>query len=114
MKAAAMKVVAMKAVAMKTAAMKPAMKAAMKKVAMKKVVMKKAMKVSKVATGVRARLVVFQGRKEKTTGGLSKDSLRKNKKGTLISKAASAASKKKFATSVLRKWADAAKQVRKE
>merc|ERR1712039_189415 len=77
---------------MKKAAMKKGMKA-MK--AMKKGM--KAMKVSKIAKGKRARSSVFRGTKEKTTGGLTKATLTKSKSGKIVSKAASAASKKKFA-----------------
>merc|ERR1712127_572086 len=95
---------------MKTAAMKKsAMKAAMK------VVMKKAMKkVSVVARGKLAKSVVFRGIKAKTGGGLTKESLLKNKRGKVVSKAASARGKKSYASSALKKWCDAAKQARKE
>merc|ERR1712127_301611 len=101
------------------AAMKPAMKAAMKKAmkAMKaKKVMKamKAMKVSKIAKGKRAKSAVFAGTKEKTSGGLSKDKLTKNKQGKVVSKAASSRSKNAWANSGLKKWSDATKQARKE
>merc|ERR1712151_1312904 len=99
-----------------------AMKSGMKKAAMKKGMkaMKamrkgmKAMKVSKIAKGKRARSSVFRGTKEKTTGGLTKATLTKSKSGKIVSKAASAASKKKFATSALKKWCDAVKKARKE
>mmetsp|Transcript_121774 Transcript_121774/g.339172 ORF Transcript_121774/g.339172 Transcript_121774/m.339172 type:complete len:162 (+) Transcript_121774:71-556(+) len=127
MRAAAMKKVvkpAMKKV------MKPAMKAAMKasmkkamvmkKVGMKKAAMKamvmkkKAMKaVSNVATGKLAKLVVFNGRKAKTQGGLTKADLSKNKDGKVVSKKRSANGKKAFAKSPLKKWADATKAARK-
>merc|ERR1711978_415642 len=76
--------------------------------------MKKAKKVSKVATGKRAKSSVFRGTKEKTVGGLTKDKLVKNKLGKVVSKAASAASKKRWAASPLKKWIDACKQARKE
>merc|ERR1719238_2000517 len=99
---------AMKA-AMK-AAMKPAMKAAMKAV-MKA---KKAMKVSKIARGKLARAVVFRGSKEKTGGGMTKDQLVKSKSGKIVSKKASAASKKAFATSPLKKWMEACRAARKQ
>merc|ERR1719468_388560 len=82
---------------------------------MKKVVMKKAMKrVSVFARGKLAKSVVFRGRKAKTGGGLTKESLLKNKRGRIVSKAVSARSKKNFASSALKKWCDAAKQARKE
>merc|ERR1712160_7968 len=99
--------------AMKSAAMKTVMKAkamksmkSMKAVAMKKT-MKKAMKVSKVAKGKRAKSTVFRGSKEKTGGGLTKDKLTKNKNGKVVSKASSAASKKRYASSGIKAWADA-------
>merc|ERR1712049_47815 len=95
--------------AMKAAPMK-AMKAAMK--AMK--AMKKVKKVSIIARGKRAKIAVFNGKKEKTVGGLTKATLIKNKSGKIVSKAASARSKKAFATSALKKWGDALKQARKE
>merc|ERR1712187_500315 len=71
-------------------AMKAAMKAAMKK-AMKKVAMKK----SQVAKGKRAKSSVFRGSKVKTSGGLTKDKLIKNKYGKVVSKAQSMAAKKR-------------------
>merc|ERR1719211_29339 len=74
----------------------------------------KAMKVSKIAKGKRARSSVFRGTKEKTSGGLTKATLTKSKSGKIVSKAASAASKKKFAQSALKKWCDACKQARKQ
>merc|ERR1712113_697661 len=97
----------------KKAAMKKGMKAMKAMKAMKKKGMK-AMKVSKIAKGKRAKSSVFRGTKEKTTGGLTKATLTKNKSGKVVSKAASAASKRKFATSALKKWCDAVKKARKE
>merc|ERR1719491_2209017 len=91
-------------------AMKPAMKAAMKAV-MKA---KKAMKVSKIAKGKMARSVVFRGGKEKTSGGMTKEKLVKSKSGKIVSKAASARSKKAYASSPLKKWMEAMKQARKQ
>merc|ERR1712014_298884 len=105
------------AAAMKsTKAMKPAMKAAMK-AAMKpamKAAMKamKAMKVSKIATGKRARAAVFRGSKEKTGSGMTKDKLVKNKSGKIVAKAASARAKKAFAASPLKKWMEACRAAR--
>merc|ERR1712226_750687 len=74
----------------------------------------KAKVVSKIAKGKRAKVAVFKGSKAKTSGGLSKDKLVKSKSGKIVSKAASQASKKKFASSALKKWADATKQARAE
>merc|ERR1719491_731550 len=75
---------------------------------------KKAMKVSKIAKGKRARSSVFRGSKEKTTSGLTKANMMKSKSGKIVRKKASAASKKRFATSALKKWGDAFKKARKE
>merc|ERR1719215_2496861 len=86
-----------------------AMKAPMK--AMKAM---KAMKVSKIAKGKNARAVVFRGGKEKTSTGLTKDRLMKNKSGRIVSKAASARGKKAWSTSPLKKWIEAVKQARKQ
>merc|ERR1712113_219274 len=95
--------------------MKAAMKAAMKKTAMKaamkKVAMRKAMKKSQVAKGKRAESSVFRGTKVKTSGGLTKDKLIKNKRGKIVSKATSAAAKKR--SSKLAAWAKATVAARK-
>merc|ERR1712072_928266 len=87
------------------AAMK-AMKAAKAMKAMK------AKRVSKIAKGKRARASVFSGTKEKTTTGLTKTMLHKNKRGKIVSKRATAAGKKAFAN--IRGWFDAVKAARKE
>merc|ERR1719444_698461 len=76
----------------------------------------KAMKkkvVSKIARGKNARSAVFSGRKEKTQGGMTKESLTKNKNGKIVSKKASLRAKKNFASSGLRAWTDAVKAARK-
>merc|ERR1719219_510180 len=116
-KAAAMKAAAMKKSAMKGAVMKKAMKKAKKasgvmKKAMRKA-MKKAKRVSIVAKGSRAKASVFSGRKEKTSGGLTKEGLTKNKNSRVVSKKASARSKKIYARSGAKAWADAVKAARK-
>merc|ERR1719412_2349390 len=89
--------------AMKTTGMKVAMKAM--KVAMKAMkAMKKAMKVkrtSTVARGKLAKALVFRGSKQKTVGGLTKDTLTKNKTGKIVSKSRSARGKKNWANSAL-------------
>jgi len=95
------------------AAMKPAMKAAMKpamKAAMKAMKVKK---VSAIARGKYARSAVFKGKKAKTVGGVSKAGLIKSKSGKIVSKAASARSKRTFAQSALKKWGVALKEARK-
>merc|ERR1712050_357919 len=79
--------------------------------------MGKAMKVKKVSVmgkGPGAKARVFSGKKAKTVGGLTKAKLAKSKSGKVVSKAMSAAAKKNFAKSALKKWCDAAKQARKE
>merc|ERR1711920_166694 len=93
---------------------KAAMKKGMKAMKAMKAMKKKAMKVSKIAKGKRARSSVFRGTKEKTQSGLTKASMMKSKSGKIVSKKASAASKKRFATSALKKWCDACKKARKE
>merc|ERR1719158_1440753 len=96
------------------AARKPAMKGmkAMKAASMK--AMKKVKKVSVIARGKLAKVAVFKGKKVKTVGGLTKDTLTKSKSGKIVSKAASARAKKAFAQTALKKWCDACKKARKE
>merc|ERR1711907_821504 len=103
-KKAAMK--AMKAMK-KKAAMK-AMKVMKKKAAMKamKAIKKKA--VSKIARGSHAKSMVLRGSKEKTASGLTAKDLFKNKNGKVVSKKASARTKK-----VLGAWLAAVKSARK-
>merc|ERR1712218_184194 len=91
-------------------AMALAMKAAMK--GMK--AMKKAKKVSVIARGRFAKAAVFKGRKAKTVGGLTKESLTKSKAGKIVSKAASVRAKKNYAQSALKKWIDAVTLARKQ
>merc|ERR1712051_1099819 len=69
---------------------------------------------SKVARGKMAKSIVFRGSKSKTGGGLTKDNLLKNKRGKVVSKNASARSKKAFASSPLKKWCEAVKRARKD
>merc|ERR1719360_145642 len=105
-------------------AMKGAMKAvakavmkgmkAMKAVAKGMKAMKKVKKVSIIARGKLAKVAVFNGRKAKTVGGLTKDTLIKSKFGKVVSKASSAAAKKRYAQSALKKWCDAVQQARKQ
>merc|ERR1712086_658981 len=87
------------------------MKAAMKAKVMKKA---KAMKKSVIAKGKMAKAMVMRGSKEKTSGGLKKDSLRKNKGGKIVSKKKSESSKKKYAGSAFQKWTKACQAARKE
>merc|ERR1719443_596119 len=74
-------------------AMKKSMKAMKAKKAMKSM-KKRAMKKSIVAKGRFAKVMVFKGSKVRTTGGLKKDSLIKNKNGRVVSKKLSAKGKK--------------------
>merc|ERR1719160_2321454 len=74
----------------------------------------KAMKKSKIAKGKRSKVVVFHGNKEKTQSGLKKNDLMKNSKGRIVSKKASAASKKMYASGkTIKKWTDAVGKARK-
>merc|ERR1711920_258451 len=97
----------------KVAAMKAmkAMKA--KKTTMKAMKAMKAKRVSVIAKGKHARATVFRGFKAKTASGMTKDNLAKNKRGKIVSKKASARSKKNFANSALKAWCDATKAARK-
>merc|ERR1711920_319425 len=90
----------------KAAAMK-----AMKAMKAKKVV--KTKKVSVIAKGKMARAVVFSGRKQKTASGLTKANLLHGKSGKIVSKSRSQNSKKAYANSAIKKWADAMKAARK-
>merc|ERR1719340_298660 len=73
----------------------------------------KAKRVSIIARGKAARAKVFRGTKVKTVSGITKDNLTKNKFGRIVSKAASARAKRNYASSGLKKWADAVKAARK-
>merc|ERR1712137_483907 len=94
---------------MKSSGMKKA--SAMKAAGAMKRVMK-AKKVSKIARGVRAKSSVFSGRKEKTSGGLTKAELTRNKHGKVVSKKASARAKQNYTNSI-KAWAEAVKAARK-
>lgn len=63
----------------------------------KKTKKRKAKRVSKIAKGKRAKASVFgKGPKTKTSGGLTKEQLKKNKRGRIVSKKASAAGSKRY------------------
>merc|ERR1712050_194207 len=64
------------------------------------------------ARGKRARAAVFSGSKGKTASGMTKAKLMKNSRGKIVSKASSAAAKKRFATG-LGLWTAAVKTARK-
>merc|ERR1739847_74018 len=94
--------------------MKKAMKKSMKKATMKKAMKaKKSMKkkaakrVSKIAKGRGAKARVFRGQKAKTSGGLSKSSLMRNKDGRVVSKKMHAQGKKAYKN--VQKFANAVK-----
>merc|ERR1711955_90075 len=89
--------------------MKKAMKAkATMKKAMKK---KKAKRVSIVARGRGAKGRVFSGKKVRTSGGLKKSSLMRNKHGRVVSKKLHAQGKKAYKN--VQKFANAVKAARK-
>merc|ERR1712153_58120 len=76
--------------------------------------MGKAMKkkvVSKIAKGKMARSVVFRGTKAKTSSGLTKTDLVKNKRGKIVSKKSVAAGKKAYAN--IKSWTVACQKARK-
>merc|ERR1719420_2844568 len=80
----------------------------MKAMKTRKVMKKK--KVSKVAKGRMAKALVFRGSKEKTVGGLTKDSLMRNKRGKIVSKRNNAKGKRAFKN--VETWIEAFVQAR--
>merc|ERR1711865_843564 len=70
---------------------------------------RKAMKVSQIGKGRMAKSMVFKGSKAKTTGGLTKDKLIKNKNGKVVAKSRSLNAKKGKSAA----WARALVQARK-
>merc|ERR1719409_441167 len=56
----------------------------------------KSKRVSKIARGRFAKAIVLRGGKEKTSGGLTKDQLMRNKRGKVVSKRAAAQGRKAF------------------
>merc|ERR1719190_65226 len=100
----------------------PAMKAVMKRASVMKAAMKKrapamkkrsAMKkrVSKIARGPLSHALVLRGAREKTVGGLTKADLMRNKRGKVVSKKASAGSKRAYAH--IKGWSEALAAARK-
>merc|ERR1719507_953334 len=67
---------------------------------------------STIAVGRLARFLVFSGRKVKTVGGLTKDGLRKNKVGKIVSKKMSARARLAFPSSRVRLWSSATRRAR--
>merc|ERR1719158_32532 len=80
----------------------------MKAQKIRKVMKKK--KVSKVAKGRMAKALVFRGSKDKTVGGLTRDSLMKNKRGKVVSKRNNAKGKRAFKN--IETWTEAFMQAR--
>merc|ERR1719262_1903210 len=72
-------------------------------------VMKKK-KISKVARGRMAKALVFRGSREKTAGGLTRDSLMKNKRGKVVSKRQNAKGNRAFKN--VETWVEAFVQAR--
>merc|ERR1719350_1694874 len=72
----------------------------------------KAMKVSVIARGKRAKSSVFRGSKVKTSGGLKKTDLKKNKDGKVVSIKSSNRGKKGYAKTI-GKWTSACQKARK-
>merc|ERR1719161_1805752 len=67
--------------------------------------------VSKIAKGKLAKAMVLRGSKEKTSSGLKKSDLMKNKTGKIVSKKMSARAKKLFSQTV-GPWMQAVKKAR--
>mmetsp|Transcript_83770 Transcript_83770/g.148388 ORF Transcript_83770/g.148388 Transcript_83770/m.148388 type:complete len:126 (-) Transcript_83770:105-482(-) len=84
--------------------------------AMKKTTAMKAMKVmkkkqaSKIAKGKMAKVMVLRGSKEKTRGGLTKDSVMRNKRGKVVSKKASAQGRRNYRN--IEDWTEAVMEAR--
>merc|ERR1711953_1407290 len=72
---------------------------------------RRAMKKSVIAKGKRAKSSVFRGTKAKTSGGLQKKDLKKNKQGKVVSAKASANGKKNFKR--IASWTAACQKARK-
>merc|ERR1719450_466793 len=71
----------------------------------------KAKRVSKIAKGKLAKAMVMRGSKEKTSGGLTRDALTKNKRGKIVSKRAAAAGKRRYSN--IAAWVDSVVEARK-
>merc|ERR1719161_410373 len=67
-------------------------------------------KVSKIARGRLAKSQVFKGTREKTVGGLTADSLMKNKRGKIVSKKQNAKGKRAFKN--VESWIEALMEAR--
>merc|ERR1719375_2713501 len=74
---------------------------------------KMAMKKSVIAKGKRGKSSVFRGSKVKTSGGLKKSDLKKNKAGKVVSKKASDHARKSKGFKKIVAWSTAFKAARK-
>merc|ERR1719201_999896 len=68
-------------------------------------------KVSKIARGRMAKSLVFRGSREKTSGGLTRESLMRNKRGKIVSKRLNTRGKRAFKN--IETWVEAFVQARK-
>jgi len=89
----------------KATAMKSAMKSGMKAM--------KSKRVSKIAKGKMGKAQVLRGSKEKTSSGLTKDQLMRNKRGKVVSKKASALRRKLYQKSTIKVWCECVNLARK-
>merc|ERR1712137_1412587 len=71
----------------------------------------KAKRVTKIARGRLAKALVLRGSKEKTTGGLTRDALTRNKRGKIVSKRAAAHGKRRFQN--IESWVESVVAARK-
>ena len=72
------------------------------------------MKKSVIAKGKRAKVSVFKGTKAKTSGGLTKADLKKNKRGKIVSAKASNRAKSSKSGMKIAAWGLALKAARKQ
>merc|ERR1712013_227606 len=72
-----------------------------------------AMKKSVIATGKRGKSSVFRGTKAKTSGGLTKADLKKNKDGKVVSKRRSDNARKSKGGKKIAAWGNCVKAARK-
>merc|ERR1712039_623527 len=68
---------------------------------------------SKIAKGRMAKALVLRGSKAKTSGGLTKADVMKNKQGKLVSKKRSSLMRKRFHGSTIERWVKALSSARK-
>merc|ERR1711865_461876 len=68
---------------------------------------------SMIAKGRLAKALVLRGSKTKTSGGLRRDGIMKNKRGKIVSKKKSTLSKKRYTGSKFEAWGKAVRSARK-